>query len=241
MSCCWKRGLSGRAVWLSIRYLVFLLNLALPVSFLESEGLAFHVLGDKRGKRPVGVQQLVHVDSLKSWFRDGNPDTNSAGILPLYEVLRFPVQVSFKVGDVQFCGERPRTLFFKADLNNLHLSTTFFSSLTKAISSKYFEYPSWFSALPSASLGSSFLAQLSQLPAVPCFLAPSIVLLLSAPAGLWGFFGGVVFFVFGGWTWPYHTAYRILVSHQGSNLCPLKWNHGILTTGPPGEFLRLCC
>lgn len=121
---------------------MFLLNLALPVSFLESEGLAFHVLGDKWGKRPVGVQQLVHVDSLKSRFRDGNSDTNSAGILPLYEVLRFPVQVSFKVGDVQFCGERPRTLFFKADLNSLHLSTTFFSSLTKAISSKYFEYPS---------------------------------------------------------------------------------------------------
>ena len=34
----------------------------------------------------------------------------------------------------------------------------------------------------------------------------------------------------------------ILVPHnQGSNLCPLHWKHGILTTGPPGKPLVTTC
>ena len=57
----------GWAVWLrSIQCLVFLLNLVLPVSFLEDEGLAFRILGDKRGNRPQGAQQPIHMNSLNS-------------------------------------------------------------------------------------------------------------------------------------------------------------------------------
>ena len=34
---------------------------------------------------------------------------------------------------------------------------------------------------------------------------------------------------------PSHLACRILVHHPGMKLCPLKWKHGVLTTGPLGN------
>ena len=35
----------------------------------------------------------------------------------------------------------------------------------------------------------------------------------------------------------WHTACRILVSHQGSNPYPTQWKHRVLTTEPPGKSL----
>ena len=29
--------------------------------------------------------------------------------------------------------------------------------------------------------------------------------------------------------------------HQGLNLHPLQWKHGVLTAGPPGKSLRVLC
>ena len=34
---------------------------------------------------------------------------------------------------------------------------------------------------------------------------------------------------------PHHVAFRILVPNQGSNQCPLHWEHRVLTGGPPGK------
>ena len=34
--------------------------------------------------------------------------------------------------------------------------------------------------------------------------------------------------------WPYHTACGIFLD-QGSNLCPLHWDRGVLTTGTARE------
>lgn len=54
---------SGWDVWLrSIQDHVFLLDLVLPVSFLEEKGLASSILG-KRGKRP---QHPMYIHSLNS-------------------------------------------------------------------------------------------------------------------------------------------------------------------------------
>ena len=44
-----------------------------------------------------------------------------------------------------------------------------------------------------------------------------------------------IFFFF----WPRHVACRILVSRSGSNPGPWQWEHGILTTGPPGNSVKL--
>ena len=39
--------------------------------------------------------------------------------------------------------------------------------------------------------------------------------------------------------WPCQVTCEILVPYQGSNPCPLKWQYGVLTTGPPGKTPRL--
>jgi len=39
--------------------------------------------------------------------------------------------------------------------------------------------------------------------------------------------------------WPCQVTCEILVPDQGSNPCPLNWQCGVLTTGPPGKTPRL--
>lgn len=100
-------------VWLrSIQCLVFLLNLVLPVSFLEDEGLAFRILGDKRGNRPQGAQQPIHMNSLNSWFQYGNSDPTWAWH-PLHcrDVFIFLSRFHSRWIRYSFVGEDPGIYF----------------------------------------------------------------------------------------------------------------------------------
>ena len=59
-------------------------------------------------------------------------------------------------------------------------------------------------------------------------------LLLLGPEGFWVPFNQFFFFFFD------HTSWHVgsWFPNWGSNLRPLQWKHGVLTTGPPGKSLQ---